>query len=279
MVVAERDGLGPNGDVVAVWQPRPDNPFHGRLHQRDGGFAFWASDAGWYDIAPGEAKVHVSPDVDPLLRELRLFGIPAAVCAFAMGDLPLHAAAADVDGMGILFGGPSRHGKTTLAAGFAAAGHRLLAEDTIRCTIGSPALVHPGPAVVRLRADVAPHLPLGGTNERDALPADESGRVPRIFSAESRGSGEPLPLAAVILLLGGADRVELTPMAPEDAVRDLFALAFRLPTASSRAATFGRVADLVAGVEVLGLRRPVTIDALPDVVDAVVERLARSRHG
>ena len=68
----------------------------------------------------------------------------------------------------ILFGAPSMHGKTTTAAAFAAAGHRLLAEDTVRCRI-APAALYPGPSVVRLREDVAAQIAIPGA-EAETMP-------------------------------------------------------------------------------------------------------------
>jgi len=269
LAVEERSDLDPRGEVVATWQPRPGNPFHGRLLTDGAGFAFWASDAGWYVIEPRQPSITVTAGVDPLRRELRLFGIPAAVCAFEMGDLPIHASAVDVAGQGLLLAGPSMYGKTTLAAAFAAAGHRLLAEDTVRCTLDPIPSIYPGPAVVRLRADVARLLEVPGTTAA-ATPLEEA-RTPLVFDAGLRGSGAAVPLRAILFLRMQADAPVLEGLPTTEAARDLFALAFRLPSDASRAACFTRVVDLVSRVETLDLRRPMTVASLPDVV-ALVER-------
>ena len=52
------------------------------------------------------------------------------LCFRARGDTALHAAAVEVDGQAVVLGAPGTFGKTTLAAAFHAAGHRLLSEDT-----------------------------------------------------------------------------------------------------------------------------------------------------
>ena len=133
----------------------------------------------------------------PFRRELRLFGIPAAVCAMDAGDLSLHASAVEIGGRAVLLAGPSMHGKTTLAAALAASGHRLLAEDTVRCSLADQPAAYPGPAVVRLRADVARSI---AVPEVRAAAPDEEGRTPLIFAPSVRGSGAPVPIAAVAFL-------------------------------------------------------------------------------
>jgi hypothetical protein len=274
LLVERGDEPPTTGEVVARWHPRPGNPFHGRLLRDGASLRFWASDAGWYDIDPSRRVITLSGDAEPLRRELRLFGIPTAVCAFEAGDSPLHASAVEIAGQAVLLGGPSMQGKTTLAAAFAARGHRLLSEDTIRCSLKPVASVFPGPAVVRLRSDVTGSLviPAAGT----ASSSFEAGRSAFVFDEEARGTGEAVPLRAIVMLRPGADRPTLTPIQPAEAARDLFSLAFRLPTDASRAACFTRVVDLATRVEVLDLHRPVTIASLGEVVSLVERQVAGS---
>lgn len=272
--VEERSDLAPTGETVATWHPRPANPFHGRLVQDGSRYGFWASDAGWYLIDPQQPSITISPNADPFLRELRLFGIPAAVCAFEGGDLPLHASAVEVFGSAVLLAGPSMHGKTTLAAAFAAAGHRVLSEDTIRCTLAPVVSVFPGPAVVRLRPDVAAALrPPGTLAHARQL---EDGRTALVFPPALRGDGAAVPLRAIIMLRGDADPPVLERTPRTDAARDLFAVAFRLPTEASRAACFSRAVDLAASVETLSLHRRMTIPALDQVIALIEEHVAHS---
>jgi hypothetical protein len=274
LTIDERNDLAPAGDVVATWQPRRDNPFHGRLLKEGDRYAFWASDAGWYVIDPPKSSIFVAEGGDPLRRELRLFGIPAAVCAFEDGDISLHASAVDIFGQGLLLAGPSMYGKTTLAAAFASAGHRLLSEDTTRCSLSPVASIYPGPAVLRLRADVARSLHVPGARTAGTMP--EEGRTPLIFDPHVRGSGDPVPLRAVLILRAHAEAAVLERMPAAEAARHLFALAFRLPTDASRAACFARVVDLTARVETLNLRRPMTIESLSRVVSLVERHIGHS---
>jgi hypothetical protein len=265
--VRQVDGLEPDGEVIAEWQPRPDNPFHGRLLQNGRAFAFWASDGGWYLVDPHEPSVTVAPTGGSLslTGEVRMFGVPSSLIALERGDLSMHAAAVEIAGKAVVLAGPSRYGKTTLGAAFAAAGHRLLTEDMTRCTLAGGPSVYPGPAVVRLRPDVAEGFRLAGETQI----VTERERVFVILGGSMRGSGAAVPLAAILFLRHEAERLELAPVSTADAIRDLWTLTFSLPNDASRAAVFERVTDLVANVPVLDLRRELSLETLPQVVTLV----------
>ena len=250
-----------SGEPILAWRARPDNPFEGRLHRDGDTFGFWASDAGWYAVDPTRPAIAIADATLSQRRELRLFGVPASICALVAGDLSVHAAAVEVHGQAVLLGGPSRSGKTTLAAAIARAGHRLLAEDTTRCTLRNGPHVYPGPAALRLRADVASWAAMPGTR----LDSLDTGRVPVVIPEPDRGTGDPVPLRAIVLLHEGVG-VGLERVSPISAARDLFALTFHLPDRGSRAAVFERLVDLVTAVEVFDLRRPKTPEAVPAVV-------------
>ena len=272
LYVDERRGLGQLGTLVLEWLPRPGNPFHGRLYQEDGVYAFWSSDAGWFRIDPEEPSVSVSPTSDPFRRELRLFGVPVALCAFAAGDITIHASAIEVDGQAILFAGPTRYGKTTLAAAFARAGHRLLTEDSTRCRVSSVPAVYPGPAALRLRTDVATSITIPGTT----IGGTYDDRIALVVDREQRGQGTPVPLRMIVVPRLGPDAPSLAPISVPDAVRDLMALTFRPPFAESRATAFARVAEVASRVEMLDLTRQMTMESLDDIVALVERRLSGS---
>lgn len=264
LVIDVWPGSEPAGEDLIRWKPRPGNPFHGRLVRMEAGYAFWASDAGWYVIDPKARRISVQDPELSLTRELRLFGVPTSVCATAAGDAALHASAIEINGRGVLFGGPSLHGKTTLAAAFAARGHRLLTEDTTRVRSAPIPSVYPGPSVVRLRSDVAPEIHIANY-ERLEMP---NGRVALLENTEGRGDGREVPLHSVILLRAGHE-VALRSARRAEAARDLFALSFLLPITEQRAATFATITAIIASVSVMELERPLTMDATQAVIRAV----------
>lgn len=274
LFVDEGADVAAGGDVVRTWKPRPGNPFQGELRKDGTRYAFWASDAGWYLIDPRQPSITMTAGSNPLRRELRLFGIPTAVCLAEVGDISIHASAVEILGQAVLLAGPSRYGKTTLAASLARAGHRLLSEDSSRCSTDGRPSVWPGPAAVRLRADVAPLMNIPGAR---AIEADE-GRVPLVIDEPFRGSGAAIPLGAILILRASGPSVaaRLEPVRPMDAVRDLLALTFHLPGATGQAASFSRVADLVARVPAFNLYRPMTIESLDDVTALLERHLTQS---
>ena len=176
----------------------------------------------------------------------------------------------EVDGRALLLAAPRTFGKTTLAAGFHAAGHRLLAEDTscLRPRAQGIELV-PGPAMLRLRLDVAAELQLPDV---EALGGPDD-RVHYAVRPERRGDCTPVPVAGIVFLRGDAREMRLAPTPDVDAVRDLWSLSWHLPTSDDRARAFGGVADLAREVPVWGLERPVRIEDLSATVDFLVDRL------
>src|SRR5205809_388138 len=81
-------------------------------------FAFCVTDAGAYHIDPERGRIEIPDSDDDVVREQRLWGIPAALCFMHRGDFPLHAAAVEVGEGAVILAAPAQHGKTTLALAF-----------------------------------------------------------------------------------------------------------------------------------------------------------------
>jgi hypothetical protein len=272
LVIEEQDQIEPQGEVILDWAPRPNNPFHGRLVGGGSRFGFWASDAGWYDIDTDRPRITLTPGANPLRREIRMWGVPAALCAFRRGDISLHAAAVEVEGRAVLLAGPSHAGKTTLAAAFLQAGYRFLSEDTTCCAVGSAPRAFPGPAVLRLRPDVAHAFTLPNTT----VESEDPDRVFLSIKDAGRGSGDPVGVAAVLLMREGPGSPSLRPVPGAQALRDLWALTFRLPVDEWRSECFARLAEFVPRIAVYDLHRPKTLGALNNVVQVVTDVVRRS---
>jgi hypothetical protein len=271
-VIPNQD-TAPDGSVIAEWYARPGNPFHGRLLEDGDRLAFWASDAGWYLVDAEAGRIAVPSDGSSmtLTAEIRLFGVPSSLLALHRGDVAVHAACVEIGSRSVLLAGPSRHGKTTLAAAFAAAGHRVLTEDMTRCAMGSLPAVYPGPAAMRLRSDTADAL----QNRDGAEVVAEGDRLFVIAAPEARGDGAAVPLAGVVFLRDGGEVPVLEEARAATAIPDLWALTFTLPTTASRAAAFDRLTTLARTVPALNLRRELRFDTLPRVVELVEEFVAR----
>jgi len=267
--VAELEGEpdSPDGVLVTEWTPIPNRRVWARLYADGPRYRLWVDGFGTFAVDPRAPSVGMpTGEADGVRREERLWGIPAMLCFLARGDLPLHAAAVDVGGAAVLLAAPGYFGKTTLAAGFDAAGYRVLAEDVSCIRFSSRPEVVPGPAMLRIRRDVAASLELPGAQ---AI-AESGDRVHYSLDPARRGDSTPVPLRSIVLLRSGEDGITLDRVAAAGALRDLWPLSFRLPTVEDRERCFDGIARLAAGVPIWNLVRQLRLDELPRVVERIV---------
>jgi hypothetical protein len=183
------------------------------------------------------------------------------------GDLPLHAASVAVDDKAIVLAGPSRHGKTSLAAAFLADGHQMLSGDLTCVRIrGDGASIIPGPAGMRVRHDMVGQLDRAAVTElfRDADRAHFS------LNPERRRTSSPVTLAGVVFLIDEAPEVALERLDPMRALPNLWHLSFHLPTQSERERKLRNLTDLAELAPAWELRRPWKVEALPQTVAGIV---------
>jgi hypothetical protein len=274
-----RGGTGARLEVVedapAFTSPGPliahlrERHFETRIHQpEEDRFRLWVKHVGWFGIDAAAGRISTPAYENAVVLEEILWGVPALVCFLHRGDLSLHAAAVEVDGRALLLTAPRAHGKSTLAAAFAARGHRILSEDLSCIGLDPVPSVVPGPATIRLRNDVGAALSVPRTS---VLPGARD-RVRLALAPEARGTCAPVPIAGLLFLRPSDGEVALEPIAPARTLPDLWRFSFRL-TAAHRAGCFERIADLAASVPMWNLRRPLTLEALEPTVDAVLERL------
>jgi hypothetical protein len=171
-----------------------------------------------------------------------------------------------VGGAAAILAAPGKHGKTTLALAFHQRGYRILSEDTTCCRPGSPPEVLPGPTSVRLRPDVFHGEAPAGTRVLAVSPD----RIHLVLDPERAGSSRPVPTAGIFFLRGPAADVRLEPLKGAEAMRDLWALGFRLRTPEARRRSFARLGMLAAGVPIWNLHRPISVEALDQVVAGIV---------
>jgi hypothetical protein len=121
--------------------------------------------------------------------------------------------------------------------------------------------------MMRIRQDVlsrlsVPHASVvGGEDERRSFAVDD----------HERGTCDPVPLRAVVLLRESTDGISLERVAPPAAIPDLWNLCFRLPTPGGRARCFAAVGDLATSVPTWNLYRPLKLEDLPAVVAQITE--------
>lgn len=269
LVVVEREEEPENGDGVLVseWTPVPGRRLWARLYADGHRYRLWVEGYGSFAVDPQRPSVGLPRgSASAVRREERMWGIPAMLCFLARGDLPLHAAAVDVGGEAVLLAAPGYFGKTTLAAGFDAAGYRVLSEDVSCLQLTSGPAVVPGPAMLRIRHDVAGRVEL----PRARAVAESDDRVHYSLDPSRRGDSTPVPLRAIVLLRSAEDGIELDAVPAAGALRDLWPLSFRLPTVEDRARCFDGLAGLAASVRIWNLARPLRLDELGRVVERIV---------
>jgi hypothetical protein len=269
LTVDVASGEAPAGELrlLVEYVSTPESPISARLYECDSAFSLFVAGVGggWFSIDPSTPRIEIPPSDDPVRREERLWGIPAALCFLARGDLPLHAAAVELDGA-ILLAAPSGFGKTMLSAFMVASGLRLLAEDLSCIRLGPEPSVVPGPAMLRLRRGLAEQLELSHTHELGA----RDDRVHLALDGALRGDCRPVAIRAVVLLHEDDDGVTLERVPCADAVRDLWALSFRIPRDTDRGRCFRGVAELAESVPIWSLRYPRRLDDLARAAERVL---------
>ena len=257
---------GSDGDLLREWSSE-DPPGHQiRIYGERERYRLWSTVLGWFTIDPAAPSIGV-PDSDlDIAREQMTLVTATLLCFHARGDLPLHAAAIDVGGEAIILAAPGTLGKTTLSAAFWRSGHRVLSEDLTCLRLAPEPAAIPGPAMIRLRRDVAEEIDLPDVDVVVETPT----RVCFAFDGARRGDCSPVPIRAVVLLLTSDDDIRLERVDAATAVRDLWTLCGLFPTDEDFARRFEAVTDLADAVPVYSLSRALRFDNLDRVVERIV---------
>lgn len=264
--VSEADGEveEPPDTPLMLWTDEAGRPF-GRLHQLGAEYLVWMDNVGLFRVDPAASTITVPRSSTGPRREVRLWGVPTALCLMARGDLLIHAAAVDVGGTAVILAAPGRYGKTTLAGAFLQAGHRLLSEDTTCFRVSPAPSVVPGPAILRVRPDVYERLDLAGTR----MVARDPDRVFLALEEAVRGDGEPVPIGGVVFLRHSDDKMSMERVPAHRALPDLWTLGFKFPSDADRTRCFRGIAELAAQIPIWNLHRRLAFEELPAVVDRI----------
>jgi hypothetical protein len=256
----------PTGELVYEWR-MPD--LHAQVFFDGRSYGFLVHGIGWFVVDPIRSTISIPPIDDPALREELLWSVPIILCFLERGDVPLHAAAVEINGGAVVLAAPGTHGKSTLSAAFSEAGFRLLSEDVVCLRSTGVPTVLPGPATFRLRPDVVDQLVVQSA-ERVAGSPDR----PRFsLRSDARGDGGAVPLRAILLLRDSEEPPMVEPLTVQDAIPDLWALSLRLSN-DDGARCFRALVESASGVPVFNLRRRLRIDDLPATVACVVDAVS-----
>lgn len=196
----------------------------GRLHLLGARDAGWADD-GFYVLRSRKRPTVVRFPVDTLGRPSEIVcerGLPAVpyliaalnMAVLANGGLPLHAAAFELDGRGVLVTGWSKGGKTELLMAATRAGARYIGDEWVYLT--ADGRMHGIPEPVRLWDWHLEQLP----DVRDGLGRAErarlgllplAGRVERVLPRRVRRSAPGRVLGKAVPIIDGQRHVDLRP--------------------------------------------------------------------
>ena len=259
----------PLGNLFYEWSRIPGKRAHTAIFATADTYDVTIGGYQHFRVNPAAGTIEVWGETESALREGLLWGTPIALCAVQRGDLLLHAAAVEADDCALLLAAPTTSGKTTLAAAFHAAGYRALSDDLSCCRTGAGAWVLPGPALLRMRPDMAEQLNLSDTD----IPFASEAKIYHAVDRSRRGSAAPVPLAGVVFLRDHDGEMYLEERSMRDALRDLWGLSFFLPTDEDHERCFAGLADLVGRVPSWDLYRPIETRSLPDVVSYLAEQI------
>lgn len=171
----------------------------------------------WPDVAAfrfrGASCIEVEPYPDTPVAYLPfpLLGPIMALALHARGRLTLHASAIDVDGRGVAFVGDKLAGKSTTAAAFLRAGHRLLTDDLLAIgqeERGVPTIL-PAFGQVKLAEDAAAAVRIASS---EPLPLVYPGFQKRQHRLTDPFLHDHLPADRLYVLERGGDRPRVTPL-------------------------------------------------------------------
>lgn len=256
------------------------------IHHRelDGGWTYVRYD-GMFDflVAPAGHRI-VYRLLGPLSTEAFQTYALGRVMSFAlvkMGYEPLHAATVVVDGRAVAFLGASTFGKSSLAACFVSAGHRLLTDDVLRleeCAMGLVAF--PGPARLKLFPKVA-RMFLGESATGLSMSPRATKRVFPLCAAQT--CAVPVPLAAIYAVTAPRDvhrrqRIRIEPCGPLDAMLNVLSFTHNhhLAGRSRLERQFESARLVVDRVAIRKLSYPRSLSLLQDVRRDVLADLQRS---
>jgi hypothetical protein len=219
--------------------------------------------------------IEPAPGVSEPLLNFPLLGPIMALLLHLRGMLVLHAGAVAVGGRGAVFLGAKGAGKSTTVAAFAAAGHRLLADDVLAVDVpqaGGPSIV-PGFPQLKLVEDAASRLVLDGAV---AMPPP----VPDFPKQQRRLPGRFSHAAVTphrIYVLARGEPARITALAAQDALGALlwfsFASIFKrrhMPLDRAQAGRhLAQCAALASAARVARLEVPGDLDRLGDIVRLV----------
>ena len=265
---------------LAPWEGAQEQPFdiefrlgpveaitNGRKFEAQGAnkLLFLVERAGRILIEDGRRIVFEAwPDADPQRVRLNFIGTIQSILWHQRGFLPLHASTVLVGERAIAVAGPTRGGKSVIAAALTARGCPLVADDfTIVDWSRQPPAVLPGYQKLRLWKDACLELDLLDASVGRAHPVFD-----KYVVAVDAYTGPALPLADLFILAGErSDELKIERLAPVQGIQQMLA-ALHMP---DEARALGRQSQIFSGLNAVASHVKLWLVTAPDDLSRVRE--------
>ena len=233
---------------------------------------------GEFLVSP-DGKVIVCRQLDEAASEsfqVYLLGQAVSFALVNQGFEPLHATAVVIEGEAVVFLGSDGFGKSTLAACFLAAGHRILTDDLlILRDTPEGVLAYPGPARIKLFPHMARRLLKEATK---GVPMNPFSRKMILPLRGQHACGAPVPLRAIYALnspprlVSRKQAIRIEPLSPREAFFEVVKNTFnrRVVDGDRLERQFIESGRLVDTALVRKLSYPRALDSLPAVCEAIL---------
>jgi len=238
-------------------------------------------EAGAYLAKGGnEIIVDSNPAAAPELVRLSILGPALGLILHQRGIFTLHGSAVEIDGSAVVFLGPNRSGKSTMAALLHARGHALLSDDVTSLETNSTRVrVIPSFPQIKLWPDAANVV--GSAEDMSVLhPAYEK----RALRAADGFKDEPVALSR-LYLLSVRDEIEITPINGTRGFELLLASWYGARFGDSfvrgidQRAHFKACISLMRKIPMRVLGRPATLRKDPRLSSAIEAAILRDLNG
>jgi len=211
--------------------------------------------------------------------QVYLLGRALSFALVKQGFEPIHATAIVLDGSALAFLGESGYGKSSLAAGFLGAGHRLLTDDLLLISqLSEHPEAHPGPPRIKLFPWVARRC-LGMTDV--GVPMTNGSHKLVLPLGEHHHHNRPAPLRTIYALSGPREvfrkqRISIATLSPREAFVELMRHTFNYVVADPKRLQqlFSKSQQLASRVPVKRISYPRDLDLLPEVRERILADVA-----
>lgn len=258
--------------------PEPDAPLKFDLQSADP-YLLWPAVGAFRIVERRAIEIEPAPDVSEQLLAFPLLGPVMALLLHMRGMLVLHASAIAVGGESAVFLGDKMAGKSTTAAAFIRAGHRLLTDDLLALDFsGGAPLIAPAFPQLKLSDDSSGAVALEGAQALPLVMPDFPKRQHRLSGGFSHAAARPTR----VFVLRRGEKAAITPYAGPTALSALMRFSYitrfstRPLTGDEAALHLRQCAALSRAARVCELEVPGDLARLEEVVGLVERELAAS---